>query len=155
MTFALGAWGRAGDLIIMISRPAVTPGSTWPDGVTSLGGDGMAYKDGFRQGFTGLDPVAALRAPITFLLAVSAEPAGALGPWAFATGFDLATALGFKGGTEITEIAAVGGPPRRPGRGWCLGVPDPGRVIAPGVLAASPVADLNRRAMPGFRTLTA
>jgi hypothetical protein len=32
--------------------------------VTSMGeGDGMAYQDGFKQNFTGLDPLAALRKP--------------------------------------------------------------------------------------------
>jgi hypothetical protein len=152
VAFALGVWGCTGDLIIMISRPAVTPGSTRPDVVTSLGGDGMAYQDGFRRGFTGLDPVAAPGAPITFLLAVSAEPPGALGTLGIVTVFDLATALGFKGGTEIAEIATVGGTSAMARPGIVPGsLPDPGRVIAPEVLAASPVADLNRRTMPGLR----
>jgi hypothetical protein len=67
-------------------------------------------------------------------------------------GFELAAAPGFKGGKEIAEIAAVGEtcamakPGIVPG-----GLPGPGRVIAPEMLATSPVADLNWRTMPGLR----
>jgi triphosphoribosyl-dephospho-CoA synthetase len=104
----------------------------------------MAYQDGFRQGFTGLDPLAALREPITSLLGVSAEAAGALGTLGIVTVFDLATAPVFEVAREIAEIAAGRGTSAMARLGIVPGgLLDPGRVIAPEALAASPVADLN------------
>jgi hypothetical protein len=107
-------------------------------------GDDMAYQDGFRQSFTGLDPLAALRAPITSLLGVSAEAASALGTLGIVTVFDLATAPVFEVAREIAEMATGGGTSAMARLGMVPGgLLDPGRVIAPEALAASPVADLN------------
>src|SRR5580692_4416922 len=104
----------------------------------------MAYQDGFRQSFTGLDPLAALRAPITSLLGVSAEAASALGTLGIVTVFDLATAPVFEVAREIAEMATGGGTSAMARLGMVPGgLLDPGRVIAPEALAASPVADLN------------
>jgi hypothetical protein len=104
----------------------------------------MAYQDGFRQSFTGLDPLAALRAPITSLLGVSAEAAGALGTLGIVTVFDLATAPVFEFAREIAEMATGGGTSAMARLGMVPGgLLDPGRAIAPEALAASPVADLN------------
>jgi hypothetical protein len=104
----------------------------------------MAYQDGFRQGVTGLDPLAALREPITSLLGVSAEAASALGSLGIVTVFDLATAPVFQVAREIAEMAEGRGNSAMARLGIVPGgLLDSGRVIAPEALAAAPVADLN------------
>jgi hypothetical protein len=104
----------------------------------------MAYQDGFRQGVTGLDPLAALREPITSLLGVSAEAASALGSLGIVTVFDLATAPVFQVAREISEMAEGRGTSAMARLGIVPGgLLDSGRVIAPEALAAAPVADLS------------
>jgi hypothetical protein len=110
----------------------------------SVEGDGMAYQDGFKQSFTGLDPLAALQEPITSLLGVSAEAATALGTLGIVTVFDLAAAPVFQVAREIAEIAEGGGTSAMARLGIVPGgLLDAGQAIAPAALAAAPIADLN------------
>ena len=112
--------------------------------VASVEGDGMAYQDGFKQSFTGLDPLAALQEPITSLLGVSAEAAAALGTLGIVTVFDLATAPVFQVAREIAEIAEGRGTSAMARLGIVPGgLLDAGQAIAPDALAAAPVAALN------------
>jgi hypothetical protein len=103
----------------------------------------MAYQDSFKQGFTGLDPLAALRQPVTSLLSVSPEAASALGQLGIVTVFDLATAPVFDVAREIAEMAEGRGTSAMARLGIVPGgLLDSGRLIAPESLAAAPVGDL-------------
>lgn len=103
----------------------------------------MAYQDGLRQGFTGLDPLAALGAPVTALLGVSGGATNALGALGISTVFDLATAPVFEVAREVAEIAAGRGSSAMARLGMVPGgLLDPGQALAPEVLAAAPVASL-------------
>src|SRR5262245_61996186 len=65
----------------------------------------MAYQDGLKQASVNLDPLAALRAPVSVLLGVSVPAAETLRPLGVVTVLDLATVPLFVLAREIVEAA--------------------------------------------------
>ena len=103
----------------------------------------MAYQDSFKQGFTGLDPLAALRQPVTSLLGVSTGAAAALEKLGIVTVFDLATAPVFDLAFEVAEMAEGRGTSAMATLGIVPGgLLDPGLGVTPDALAAAPIGDL-------------
>ncbi len=61
----------------------------------------MSYRDGLKLGFEKLDPMAALRAPISILLGVTPEAETTLQKLGLTTVYDLATSSLFRGAADV------------------------------------------------------